>query len=130
MSESNNNQFFKGEAWACFFLRMWIGMRLMFAGLTKFLVKNEEGTWTFDPENAKYVMSNITSTMETNTAIPAWSLGPYATVLPWALLIVGASVMFGFFTRISLFLAGALVLSLSFGLMLLPDDTAADDHVI
>ena len=33
--------------------------------------------------------------------------------------------MFGFFTRISLFLAGALVLSLSFGLMLLPDDTAA-----
>ena len=63
--------------------------------------------------------------MEPNTAIPAWSLGPYATVLPWALLIVGASVMFGFFTRISLFLAGALVLSLSFGLMLLPDDTAA-----
>ena len=100
-------------------------MRLMFAGLTKFYVKNDEGGWTFDPENAKYVMSNITSTMETNTAIPAWSLGPYATVLPWALLIVGASVMFGFFTRISLFLAGALVLSLSFGLMLLPDDTAA-----
>ena len=28
-------------------------------------------------------------------------------------------------TRISLFLAGAIVLSLSFGLMLLPDDTAA-----
>ena len=62
-------------------------MRLMFAGLTKFLVKNEEGGWTFDTENAKYVMSNITSTMETNTAIPAWSLGPYATFLPWALLI-------------------------------------------
>ena len=40
-------------------------------------------------------------------------------------LIVGASVMLGFFTRVSLFLAGALVLSLSFGLMLLPDDTAA-----
>merc|ERR1711990_614826 len=100
-------------------------MRLMFAGLTKFLVKNEEGKWNFDPENAKYVMGNITSPMEANTAIPAWSLGPYSTVLPWALLIVGASVMLGFFTRISLFLAGALVLSLSFGLMLLPDDTAA-----
>ncbi|MEC9041762.1 MAG: hypothetical protein VYB42_00650 [Verrucomicrobiota bacterium] len=125
MSQQSNYKFFQGEAWACFFLRMWIGMRLMFAGLTKFLVKNEEGKWTFDPENAKYVMSNITSTMETNTAIPAWSLGPYSAVLPWALLIVGASVMFGFFTRISLFLAGALVLSLSFGLMLLPDDTAA-----
>ena len=107
MSQQSNYKFFQGEAWACFFLRMWIGMRLMFAGLTKFLVKDEEGKWTFDPENAKYVMSNITSTMETNTAIPAWSLGPYSTVLPWALLIVGASVMLGFFTRISLFLAGA-----------------------
>ena len=125
MSQQSNYKFFQGEAWACFFLRMWIGMRLMFAGLTKFLVKNEEGKWTFDPENAKYVMSNITSTMETNTAIPKFMLDQYSTVLPWALLVVGASVMFGFFTRISLFLAGALVLSLSFGLMLLPDDTAA-----
>ena len=125
MSQQSNYKFFQGEAWACFFLRMWIGMRLMFAGLTKFYVKNDEGGWTFDPENAKYVMGNIPSTMETNTAIPKFMLDQYSTVLPWALLVVGASVMFGFFTRISLFLAGALVLSLSFGLMLLPDDTAA-----
>ncbi|MAB61189.1 MAG: hypothetical protein CMO46_11735 [Verrucomicrobiales bacterium] len=118
-------KFFQGEAWACFFLRMWIGMRLMFAGLTKFLGKNEEGGWSFDPENAQYTMSNITATMEANTAIPKFMLDQYSTVLPWALLLVGASVMLGFFTRISLFLAGALVLSLSFGLMLLPDDTAA-----
>ena len=118
-------KFLQGEAWACFFLRMWIGMRLMFAGLTKFLGKNEEGGWSFDPENAQYTMSNITATMEANTAIPKFMLDQYSTVLPWALLLVGASVMLGFFTRISLFLAGALVLSLSFGLMLLPDDTAA-----
>ena len=118
-------KFFLGEAWACFFLRMWIGMRLMFAGLTKFLGKNEEGGWSFDPENAQYTMSNITATMETNTAMPKFMLDQYSTVLPWALLLVGASVMLGFFTRVSLFLAGALVLSLSFGLMLLPDDTAA-----
>jgi len=118
-------KFFQGEAWACFFLRMWIGMRLMFAGLTKFLGKNEVGGWSFDPENAQYTMSNITATMEANTAIPKFMLDQYSTVLPWALLLVGASVMLGFFTRISLFLAGALVLSLSFGLMLLPDDTAA-----
>ena len=52
MSQQSNYKFFQGEAWACFFLRMWIGMRLMFAGLTKFLVKDEEGKWNFDPENA------------------------------------------------------------------------------
>ena len=125
MSESNNNQFFKGEAWACFFLRMWIGMRLMFAGLTKFLNKNEEEGWDFDQEKAERVMGSITETIKANTAIPEVMLGPYATFLPWALLIVGAAVMLGIFTRFSLFLAGGLVLSLSFGLMLLPDDTAA-----
>ena len=124
MSEPTN-QFLKGEAWACFFLRMWIGMRLMFAGLTKFLNKNDEGGWDFDQEEAGTVMGSITETMIANTAIPEVMLNQYATVLPWALLIVGATVMLGLFTRISLFLAGALVLSLSFGLMLLPDDTAA-----
>ncbi|MDG1853067.1 MAG: DoxX family membrane protein [Verrucomicrobiales bacterium] len=125
MSEPTNNQFFKGEAWACFFLRMWIGMRLMFAGLTKFLNKNDEGGWSFDQEKAGKVMGSITETMKANTAIPEVMLNQYATVLPWALLIVGAAVMLGICTRISLFLAGGLVLSLSFGLMLLPDDTAA-----
>ena len=125
MSEPTNNQFFKGEAWACIFLRMWIGMRLMFAGLTKFLNKNDEGGWSFDQEKAGKVMGSITETMKANTAIPEVMLNQYATVLPWALLIVGAAVMLGICTRISLFLAGGLVLSLSFGLMLLPDDTAA-----
>ena len=125
MSEPTNNRDFKGEAWACFFLRMWIGMRLMFAGLTKFLSKNEEGSWIFDQEKAGKVMGSITETMKANTAIPEVMLNQYATVLPWALLIVGATVMLGLFTRISLFLAGGLVLSLSLGLMLLPDDTAA-----
>jgi uncharacterized membrane protein YphA (DoxX/SURF4 family) len=124
MSEPTN-QFLKGEAWACFFLRMWIGMRLMFAGLTKFLNKNDAEKWEFDQEKAATVMGSITETMKANTAIPEVMLNQYATVLPWALLIVGATVMLGLFTRISLFLAGALVLSLSFGLMLLPDDTAA-----
>ena len=125
MSEPTNNRDFKGEAWACFFLRMWIGMRLMFAGLTKFLSKNEEGSWIFDQEKAGKVMGSITETMKANTAIPEIMLNQYALLLPWALLIVGATVMFGLFTRISLFLAGGLVLSLSLGLMLLPDDTAA-----
>ncbi len=100
-------------------------MRLMFAGLTKFLTKNEEGGWSFDQEKAGKVMGSITETMKANTAIPEVMLNQYATVLPWALLIVGAAVMLGICTRFSLFLAGGLVLSLSLGLMLLPDDTAA-----
>ena len=51
MSEKCCNRMFRGEAWACFFLRMWIGMRLLFAGLTKWKAKNEEGQWEFNSEN-------------------------------------------------------------------------------
>ena len=83
MSEPTN-QFFKGEAWACFFLRMWIGMRLMFAGLTKFLTENDDGKWKFDTEKPEVIMGSITETMKANTAIPEVMLGQYATVLPWA----------------------------------------------
>ena len=51
MSQQSNYKFFQGEAWACFFLRMWIGMRLMFAGLTKFLNKNPINNSAFSKGN-------------------------------------------------------------------------------
>jgi thiosulfate dehydrogenase [quinone] large subunit len=117
---------FRGEAWACFFLRMWIGMRLLFAGLTKWKGKNEEtGLSEFSPSHGTKVMENITGVMKANTPIPEKMLDYYATVLPWALVITGVWVIIGLFTRISLIAAGAVILSLSFGLMLLPDDVDA-----
>ena len=123
MSEKCCSRILRGEAWACFFLRMWIGMRLLFAGLTKWKGKNEEtGEWEFATENGKYVMENITGVMKANTPISEKMLENYATFLPWALVITGAWVIIGLFTRISLIAAGAVILSLSFGLMLLPDD--------
>ena len=98
-------------------------MRLLFAGLTKWKGKNEEtGEWEFATENGKYVMDNITKVMKDNTPMSDKMLESYATVLPWALVITGAWVIIGLFTRISLIAAGAVILSLSFGLMLLPDD--------
>lgn len=125
MSNTCCNRFFRGEAWACFLLRMWIGMRLMFAGLTKFLKKNEEGTFEFNTENAAATMENITGPMKNFTAIPEWAIDQFATVLPWALLIIGCWLIVGLFSRIALFAAGGLILSLSMGLMMLPDDVAA-----
>ena len=126
MSEKCCNRMFRGEAWACFFLRMWIGMRLLFAGLTKWKGKNEEtGEWEFSPSYGDKVMENITGVMKDNTPIPESMLGHYSTFLPWALVITGIWVIIGLFTRISLIAAGAVILSLSFGLMLLPDDVDA-----
>jgi hypothetical protein len=107
---------------------MWIGMRLLFAGLTKWKSKNDDPEdpnyekWEFVPEKGKEVMENITGIMKDNTPIPESMLGAYATYLPWALVITGIWVIIGLFTRISLIVAGGVILSLSFGLMLLPDD--------
>jgi len=123
MSVKSVNRILRGEAWACFFLRMWIGMRLLFAGLTKWKGTNEEtGLAEFSPSHGAKVMENITGVMRANTPIPESMLAAYATFLPWALVITGIWVIIGLFTRISLIVAGAVILSLSFGLMLLPDD--------
>ena len=117
---------FRGEAWACFFLRMWIGMRLLFAGLTKWKGKNEEtGLAEFSPSHAPNAMEPIITVMKEFTPIPEGMLGIYAKFLPWALVITGIWVIIGLFTRISLIAAGAIILSLSLGLMLLPDDIDA-----
>lgn len=113
---------FRGEAWACFLLRMWIAMRLILAGITKFLGKNEEAEWELKQENAAALMENITGTMKTQTPIPQWMLDQYAGVLPFALVGVGCWVAIGLFTRISLIAAGFIILSLTFGLLMLPED--------
>ncbi|MCH2059791.1 MAG: hypothetical protein MK183_04115 [Verrucomicrobiales bacterium] len=123
MSEKCCSRMFRGEAWACFFLRMWIGMRLLFAGLAKWKGENEEtGLPEFSPTHGASAMEPIITVMKEYTPIPEGMLGLYAKFLPWALVITGIWVIIGLFTRISLLAAGAIILSLSLGLMLLPDD--------
>ena len=116
------NRIFRGEAWACFLLRMWIGIRLTLAGVTKFLTKNEEGGWEFSKETADNIMGSITGNMKANTPMTEWMLNTYASVLPWTLIIVGCWVIVGLFSRCALIVSGFIILSLSFGLLLLPED--------
>ncbi len=116
------NRFILGEAWACFFLRMFIGMRLMLAGLTKFkTVQGGEIKYDFSKSAS---MDGLQETMANNTLLGTQPglLEFYVKVLPFVLIFVGAWVIAGWFQRLSLIAAGAIFLSLSFGLMLLPDD--------
>ncbi len=122
MSKNCCCRIFRGEAWACFLLRMWIAIRLSLAGITKFLGKNEEDKWELSKENAADSMEKITGAMKTNTPIPQWMLDQYSAVLPLALVGVGFMVAIGLFTRLSLIAAGGIILSLSFGLLMLPED--------
>ena len=123
MSEKCCSRIFRGEAWACFFLRMWIGMRLLFAGLAKWKGENSEtGLSEYSPSYGPDAMEPIVTVMKAYTPIPEGMLGLYAKYLPWALVITGIWVIIGLFTRISLIAASGVILSLSLGLMLLPDD--------
>lgn len=108
-----------GEAWACLLLRLWVGMRLLFAGLTKW----KSGANEFKAEAMQTKMDAISEQMATNTPIPRGMTDAFANTLPYALVIVGALIIVGLFTRLSLIAGGFIFLSLAFGLMMLPDDT-------
>lgn len=106
-------------------LRLWIGLRLFMAGIDKFRPK---GTTTYEFGNMEVLKKNaqpIYDNMLANTFMPGPMISMYIFVLTFSLMIVGAWVMIGLFTRASLFFAGLLFVSLSFGLMALPDDDQA-----
>jgi thiosulfate dehydrogenase [quinone] large subunit len=111
---------FMGEAWACLILRLWVGMRLFFAGITKW--KQPDGQYSAEWMEKK--MGAIGDLMKTNTPeIPSWMVDQFTAVLPYALIIIGAAILLGLFSRVFLALGGLLFLGLTFGQNLLPDDT-------
>ncbi len=110
--------------WACahLILRLWVGLRLLFAGLDKMREKGGSG---FGLDFIPKSMAPIKENMIQYSILPKWSVEMYAQFLPFALLIIGAWAIIGLFTRASLFAAGLLFVSLSLGLMSLPDDDQA-----
>ncbi len=115
-------RFFRGEAWACFILRMAIGMRLILAGVTKFMVQDKEFNWVWDNEAAATKMEQITAMISANSPLSGRMMELYEQYLPWALIIVGAWVVVGLFTRTGLVMAGLTILSLAFGLLFIGED--------
>ncbi|MDB6137021.1 MAG: DoxX [Verrucomicrobiaceae bacterium] len=103
-------------------LRVWVGARLLFAGLDKMREKGGSG---FGLDFIPKSMAPIKDNMAQYSLMPKPAVEMYAGMLPYALLAVGAWVIVGLFTRLSLLAAGLLFLSLSFGLMSLPDDDQA-----
>lgn len=112
-------------AYANLILRLWIGLRLFMAGIDKFRAK---GTNAYDfsgfdtlKKNAQPIFDN----MAANTFMPKALISTYIVVLTFSLIGVGLWVLTGLFTRTALLLAGFVFVSLSFGLMALPDDDQA-----
>jgi len=103
-------------------LRLWVGFRLLFAGFDKMREKGGSG---FGLDFVAKSMAPIHDNMVQYSILPKWSIDIFAQVLPFALLIIGAWVVIGLLTRLSLTAAGLLFVGLATGLMALPDDDQA-----
>jgi uncharacterized membrane protein YphA (DoxX/SURF4 family) len=124
MSEENNDRSFRLDlAFAHIILRLWVGLRLFMAGVDKFRAGNGWDDATFNMENYHKKSEQIGTLMFTNSFLPEQLAKPYANSIGFVLLAVGAWVVIGLFTEVSLLVAGLVFLSLGFGLAALPDDT-------
>jgi uncharacterized membrane protein YphA (DoxX/SURF4 family) len=103
-------------------LRLWIGLRLVFAGLDKFRAGSGADA-TFNMENYEKKMAAIAKLTYNNGFLPENLCNLYAKPLGFLLLIAGVWAVIGLFSRLGLFFAGLVFLSLGVGLATLPDDT-------
>jgi len=104
---------------AYWLLRLWIGLRILFAGVDKF--KGDDG---YNMETYLTKMGKIASTVTDNSFIPSWAGKAYAMPLGFIMIPIGIMILLGIFSRLSLYVSGLVWISLSFGLMALPDDDA------
>ena len=112
-----------GLTFANLVLRLWIGLRLFMAGVDKFRAGDGAANASFSLENYGTKTARIAKLMADNSFLPADLCDLYAKSIGYVLLAVGAWVVVGLFTELSLLAAGLTVLSLGFGLAALPDDT-------
>lgn len=109
-------------AFANLLLRLWIGMRLFFAGLDKFRYGSGDDA-SFTMENYEKKMQAIANLTHNNGFLPQNLCDLYAKPLGFLLLIGGVWAVLGLFSRLGLFFCGLVFLSLGVGLATLPDDT-------
>jgi uncharacterized membrane protein YphA (DoxX/SURF4 family) len=103
-------------------LRLWIGLRLVFAGIDKFRYGSGADA-TFNMENYEKKMAAIAKLTYNNGFLPENLCNLYAKPLGYLLLVAGVWAVLGLFSRLGLFFAGLVFLSLGVGLATLPDDT-------
>lgn len=112
-SASTSSNAPRGEYTAAFWLlRLFLGLRTLLAGLEKFEA-NKSFSWENYTENMKRMATGISS----YSMIPEWASRTFALSLGPILVVLGAAILLGLKTRISLFLGGLVYVGLGFGLM-------------
>lgn len=103
------------------FLRAWVGLRLMAAGIVKFKVVGPDGSVTFSGKNYAEWISHAYEPFMKYGALPEPLAKMYTGSLGYLLLAAGTMVFFGITNRLALLFGTAVMLSLSFGLFTLDD---------
>jgi len=96
------------EGMGALLMRLSLGMLFFVAALGKFLA----------PDGIGGVAQKMTGSFA-NTWLPAILVAPYAHVLPFLEIAVGALLILGLCTRWVFFLTGLLLVSLAFGMLVL-----------
>jgi thiosulfate dehydrogenase [quinone] large subunit len=98
--------------WAFLLLRLFIGLRTLLEGLEKF---ESNGRYSFATyyENMKRMAQGITGA----SFLPLWATRFFADSLGYLLIVLGAALLLGIKSRVTLVLTGLLYVGLSFGLM-------------
>ena len=93
-------------------LRLFLGLRTLFAGIEKFELK---GTYSFANyyENMGKMASGITGA----SFLPLWMTRNFAHSIGYVLILLGAALLLGVKSRTALILTGLTYVGLSFGLM-------------
>lgn len=139
-TESENDEL--GLSLAMLTLRLWLSIRAIQAGIEKFAgtqsidsavaidgAPNSYGLTESSAEKA-YALSNyngvpapLQDKFASEPLIPSWGLSLYDTILGPAFIILGLTLLLGLATRISLFVMGLIYTSLTFGLILIKEDS-------
>ena len=109
---------FSSLTFAYLLLRLWLGLLLLTSGVAKFKVRGEQ---TYNLEAFNSWVTAVGTLIWENTFMTEWMVKGYMYALGPAMIITGIMILLGILNRIALFVGGAIFVSLSIGMMLLPD---------
>ena len=111
-SDSNSSSYRCDQTAAFLVLRVFLGLRTLVAGIEKF-----EANKSFSFSNYYENMARMATGISNYSLIPVWAAKTFAFSLGYLLIFLGAAILLGIKTRISLFFGGLVYTGLAFGLM-------------
>jgi len=141
-TDSNDTQSALGLVFATLLLRLWLGFRALQTGIEKFAGKVMSGqpveidgaaydadltevasSKGYALDNYHGIPESMRDTFAGEPLMMGWALKIYDFVLGPALIILGLTILLGIASRVSLFLLGLIYISLTWGLILIKQDS-------